>query len=122
MKLTMSVRSDATSASAGAGPSDVTTLTTPGGKPASVRISPSLITASGSCGAGLMTTVLPMANAGPILPAMFTKGKLYEVMHVTTPTGARRTTPPTMPPGASAVVVVIAGSIGICSSSVTPRA
>ncbi len=33
-------------------------------------------TPSGSCGAGLTTTVLPMASAGPILPAMFVMGTL----------------------------------------------
>ena len=32
--------------------------------------------ASGSCGAGLTTTVLPMARAGPTLPAMLAIGKL----------------------------------------------
>ena len=45
------------------------------------------MTASGSCGAGFTTTVLPIARAGPILPAMFTIGKLYGVMQATTPTG-----------------------------------
>ena len=45
------------------------------------------MTASGSCDAGRTTTVLPIASAGPILPAMFTIGKLYGVMHATTPTG-----------------------------------
>ena len=41
------------------------------------------MTASGSCGAGFTTTVLPIASAGPILPAMLTIGKLYGVMHAT---------------------------------------
>ncbi len=56
--------------------------------------------ASGSCGAGLTTTVLPMASAGPTLPAVLVSGKLYDVMAATTPTGARRATPPMIPPGA----------------------
>ena len=45
------------------------------------------MTASGFCDAGRTTTVLPIASAGPSLPAMFTIGKLYGVMHATTPTG-----------------------------------
>ena len=32
-------------------------------------------------GAGFTTTVLPIASAGPTLPAMLTIGKLYGVMH-----------------------------------------
>ena len=43
---------------------------------------------AGPAGAGFTTTVLPMASAGPILPAMLVSGKLYEVMAATTPTGA----------------------------------
>ena len=62
------------------------------------------MTARGSCGAGLTTTVLPMASAGPILPDMFTIGKLYDVMQLTTPTGARWPTAEINPPGANAVV------------------
>ena len=34
------------------------------------------MTWSGSWGAGFTTTVLPMASAGPIFPAMFVIGKL----------------------------------------------
>ena len=76
VKLTMSTCGEATSASAASEPSPTTTLTTPGGKPASSKISPRRTMASGSCGAGLMTTVLPMASAGPILPAVLVIGKL----------------------------------------------
>ena len=53
-----------------------TTLMTPGGKPTSFMTSMSLMTASGSGGAGFTTTVLPIASAGPILPARFVTGKL----------------------------------------------
>ena len=60
---------------------EVTTLTTPGGKPTSCMISASSRMASGSCGAGFITTVQPAASAGAILPAMLTSGKLYGVMH-----------------------------------------
>ena len=69
-------------------------------------------TPSGSCGAGLMTTVLPMASAGPILPAMLVIGTLYEVMQVTTPTGARCTAAEISPPGARGVVGMTAGGSG----------
>ena len=76
VKLTMSVWGLATIASPTSGPEPVTMLTTPGGKPTPSRISTSRMTASGSCGAGLTTTVLPMASAGPTLPAQLTAGKL----------------------------------------------
>src|SRR5215204_1779860 len=95
----MSTSGEATSASAGSGPSATITLTTPGGKPASSHTSARRTMARGSCGAGFTTTVLPIARAGPSFPAMLTSGKLYEVMHATTPTGARCTTPPMIPPG-----------------------
>src|SRR5215467_10300004 len=110
---TMSTWGDDTSTSAGAGPSLTTMLTTPGGKPASWNTSPSFTMASGSCGAGLTTTVLPMARAGPSLPAMFVIGKLYDVMHVTTPTGSRLTTAPMIPPGPRAVVGITPGGSAI---------
>ena len=76
VKLIMSTSGEATSASAASAPGALTTLTTPGGKPASSMIATSSMTASGSCGAGLTTTVFPMASAGQIFPAMFVIGKL----------------------------------------------
>src|SRR5690606_24054573 len=90
----------------------VTTLTTPGGNPASFINSTMRNTPSGSCGAGLITTVLPMARAGPILPDMFVIGTLYDVMQVTTPTGARCTAAEIRPPGARGVVGMTAGGSG----------
>ena len=54
-------------------------------------------TPSGSTGAGLTTTVLPQASAGPILPAQLVIGKLNGVMHATTPIGSRTTTPAATP-------------------------
>ena len=54
-------------------------------------------TPSGSTGAGLTTTVLPHASAGPILPAQLVIGKLNGVMQATTPTGSRTTRPPARP-------------------------
>ena len=74
-------------------------LTTPGGKPTSSSSFTISMTASGSWPAGRTTTVLPIASAGPSLPTMFTIGKLYDVMHATTPIGARRASAPMMPAG-----------------------
>ena len=54
-------------------------------------------TPSGSTGAGFTTTVLPQASAGPILPAQLVIGKLYGVMHATTPTGSRTAIPEARP-------------------------
>ena len=100
VKLTQSTSSASTSAAEAAGPLPLTRLTTPGGKPTSLRMRTSSTMARGSCGAGLTTTVLPAASAGATLPAMLTMGKLYEVMQATTPTGWRLTMPPMIPPGA----------------------
>src|SRR5690349_11890261 len=118
----MSTDGDDTSASPTSAPLPTTTLTTPGGKPASSSNSPNRTTASGSCGAGFTTTVLPIASAGPILPAMFTIGKLYGVMHATTPTGWRRAIAPINPPGASAVCGISIGGSGITFDSNAYRA
>ena len=51
-------------------------FTTPGGKPTASQIFASSISASGSWGGGFMTMVLPVASAGPTLPAMLVSGKL----------------------------------------------
>ena len=76
VKLTMSTSGDFTSAAPASAPDPVTMLTTPGGKPTSSITRPSSSTLSGSCGAGLTTTVLPAAKAGATLPAMLVIGKL----------------------------------------------
>ena len=80
------------------------------------------MTASGSCGAGFTTTVLPIASAGPIFPAMFTIGKLYGVMQATTPTGWRTTIAPMSPPAASAVAGISLGGRGRTVGSSAPLA
>src|SRR5438270_13129453 len=79
-------------------------------------------TARGSCGAGLTTTVLPIASAGPILPAMLTIGKLYGVMHATTPTGWRTAIALIKPPEASAVDGISLGGKGMTVDSTAPLA
>ena len=87
VKLTQSTSSASTSAAEEAGPLPLTRFTTPGGNPTSLRMRTSSTMASGSWGAGFTTTVLPAASAGATLPAMFTMGKLYDVMQATTPSG-----------------------------------
>ena len=77
VKLTMSMSGELVRAAPAAAPEPPTMLTTPGGMPASSRSSPKRRMCSGSCGAGLTTTVLPIARAGAIFPARFTSGKLY---------------------------------------------
>ena len=79
------------------------------------------ITASGFCDAGRTTTVLPIASAGPSLPAMLTIGKLYGVMHATAPIGWRRAIAPMSPPGASAVPGISCGGNGITVGSSARR-
>ena len=73
---TMSTSGDVVRTEAGSGPCALTRLMTPGGNPTSSSTRASSTTASGSWGAGLMTTVLPMARAGATLPAMLVSGKL----------------------------------------------
>ena len=73
---TMSTSGESPGRRPGRGSEAVTRLTTPGGKPTSSRIRTSSMTARGSWGAGLTTTVFPMARAGATFPAMLTMGKL----------------------------------------------
>ena len=82
---------------------------TPGGNPTSSRIRTISTTVSGSWAAGFTTTVFPMASAGATLPAMLTRGKLYDVMHATTPTGWRSASALMSPPGASGVATATCG-------------
>ena len=122
VKLIMSTCGDVTRASPTSGFEPTMQLTTPGGKPTSSTMRISSMIASGSWGAGFITTVFPVASAGPILPAMFTNGKLYGEMQATTPTGWRFTTAPTSPPGASGVDGATWGGTGIERSVVAMRA
>jgi hypothetical protein len=93
------------------GEEPTTTFTTPGGK-IEFRTSPSFITARGSCGAGLIITVLPIAKAGAIFPATFTKGKLYGVIQATTPAGCLITFPVINDSGARALAAEYSGGSG----------
>ena len=119
---TMSMSRLELSAAAGSGDADVTRLTTPGGNPTSRSISASTTMASGSCGAGFITTVQPTARAGAILPTMLVSGKLYGEMHATAPTGWRLTYAPMRPPGASGVACTGWGGMGMPMLFVASRA
>ena len=55
-------------------PSPLTTLSTPGGPPASTNSSASRRQLIGACSAGFSTTVLPAASAGAIFHAAISSG------------------------------------------------
>ena len=65
--------------------SPVTTLTTPGGSPASAQTSAKSRADSGVRKAGLMMTVLPMARAGATTRARDRSGQLDDRMTSTQP-------------------------------------
>ena len=65
----------------------VNTLTTPLGTPTSSRILTKYSVVSGVSVAGLITTVLPAASAGPILRVAMASGKFQGVMRKHGPTG-----------------------------------
>ena len=66
------------------------TLSTPSGRPASVRISDSAIALSGVSSAGLSTTVQPVSSAGASFAAVSEKGTFQGTIAPTTPTGSWR--------------------------------
>ena len=85
-------------------PGPQTTLSQPSGTPASIRISASLIAEIGVWPAGLSTTALPAASAGPSLWATRLSGKLKGLIAPTTPKGTRRTRPSLPTPAAEASI------------------
>jgi len=68
----------------------VTTLTTPGGNPASAISSAKPSVDAGACSDGLITTVQPAARAGASFHVMSSSGEFHGVIAATTPTGSRR--------------------------------
>ena len=70
-------------------PEPVTRLTTPGGNPASTRISMSSAAQCGVSEAGFQTTVLPAMSAGIIFQQGMATGKFQGVMSPATPRGSR---------------------------------
>ena len=71
-------------------PKPVTTLRTPGGKPASSARSPSRSAVSGVCSAGFSTTVQPAASAGATFHDAIISGKFQGMIWPATPTGSLR--------------------------------
>ena len=68
-------------------PGPVTRFMTPGGRPASIRISTSLIARSGVSLAGLKTIEFPAARAGMIFQAGIAIGKFQGAIRPTIPRG-----------------------------------
>ncbi len=66
----------------------MTTLTTPGGTPASSRIATIASAVSGVSLAGLSTMVQPAASAGAILRVAIAAGKFHGVTRTQMPTGS----------------------------------
>ena len=74
-------------------PGPATTSRTPSGSPASSASSAKRSAVSGVSSAGLRTTVLPAASAGPIFQEAIVSGKFQGVMSPTTPSGSRTVSP-----------------------------
>ncbi len=88
VKLIESTSGCSTSAAPATSPMPCTTLTTPGGMPASRHSRAVTMAASGVCSAGFSTTELPQASAGT-MPATAADGPFQGVMTAHTPTGSR---------------------------------
>src|SRR5215831_5891459 len=71
-------------------PEPVTILSTPFGRPASLRASTKRTVQSGANEAGLMTTLFPVMTAGAIFQAGMAIGKFQGVNSETTPKGFRK--------------------------------
>ena len=85
VKLSAPVSSCSTIALPTSEPGPGTTLSQPCGRPASTRIAASFSAEIGVCPAGLSTTALPAASAGPSLWATRLSGKLKGLIAPTTP-------------------------------------
>jgi hypothetical protein len=85
VKLSAPVSSCSTIALPTSEPGPGTTLSQPCGRPASTRIAASFRAEIGVCPAGLSTTALPAAIAGPSLCATRLNGKLKGLIAPTMP-------------------------------------
>ncbi len=72
-------------------PGPVTTFRTPGGRPASLRISASFMHVSGAVRAGFRTMVFPAVRAAPIFQPMMIAGMFQGMIAPQMPSGRRRT-------------------------------
>ncbi len=83
-------RRSSTRAAPASAPKPVTTLMTPGGKPASSASAANRRTVAEVYSEGLITMVLPVARAGASLLVVSVSGEFHGVMAPTTPRGSRR--------------------------------
>ena len=90
VKAILSTSSWAANGAPAVSPNPVTTLTTPSGTPASAISRASKRADNGVCSAGLSTTQLPVARAGPSFQAAIRRGKFHGMIWPTTPMGSRR--------------------------------
>ena len=74
-------------------PGPGTTLSTPGGTPASAASSARRRAVSGVAAAGLTTTELPSASAGATFQVVMANGKFHGTIRPQTPTGSRKVRP-----------------------------
>ena len=88
VKLTRSIRPEASSALPTRA-SPVTTLTTPGGKPAASTSFANSSVVADACSEGLITTQLPAARAGASLLDRSPMGEFQAVISTHTPMGSR---------------------------------
>ena len=88
VKVSAASRGSPVSASDSSAPDPVTRLSTPGGTPASTRISASSTADPEAAVAGFQTTGLPQARAGASFQAGIASGKFQGVSAQTTPTGS----------------------------------
>lgn len=80
VKATLSTKRCYARAYPAVGPYPVRIFTTPAGKPASIMSSPILKAVNGVCSAGFITTVHPVARAGPNFQAIIKAGKFQGII------------------------------------------
>src|ERR1700722_18950352 len=88
VKATRSTPGCPVSGAPASAPVPCTTLSTPGGTPASSARSPSSEQVSGAHSGGLSTTALPAASAGPTRQVASMNGAFHGVDTATTPDGS----------------------------------
>ena len=89
VKLMRSTSGDSTSAAPASSPSPCTTLSTPGGRPASCASRAKAHALSGVSSAGLSTAAFPQRSAGKTFHATLAIGVFAAMMRPVTPTGWR---------------------------------
>lgn len=90
VKLILATSGCSTSGVPTSAPKPVTTLNTPGGKPASSNSSANSSVDADVNSDGLMTRVQPAASAGAIFQVASSSGEFHGVIAATTPTGSWR--------------------------------